>query len=121
MSEEDKGERTLQNLTNDYVAAAARAALGTVPFAGSLLAELAGVVIPNQRVDRLVKFAVALEARLTLLDQQVLRAKLTDENFTDLMEETMHQAARAVTSERRRYLAALLANSVTTRAISYIE
>lgn len=47
----------------DYVALAVRGALGAVPFAGSLLAELAGSVIPNQRIERIAKFAGALDRR----------------------------------------------------------
>ena len=95
--------------------------LGAVPFAGSLLAELAGTLIPNQRLDRIVKFAQELENRIAQLDQQAIRAKLKDENFTDLMEETMRHAARAVSEERRRYLAALLANGIKSDDVSYIE
>ena len=48
----------------DYVTSAAKAILGAVPFAGSLLTELAGTVIPNQRIDRIAKFAAVLEYRL---------------------------------------------------------
>ncbi len=43
---------TLELQKMDYVASAAKAALGVVPFAGSLLVELAGTVIPNQRINR---------------------------------------------------------------------
>lgn len=109
-----------QNAT-DYVVATAKAALGMVPFAGSLLAELAGSIIPKQRMDRLVDFARELEEKIGSLDQDAVRAKLTDENFTDLLEESARQAAQAVTSERRQYLAALLASGVTANHVSYVE
>ena len=88
---------------------------------GSLLAELAGAIIPNQRLHRIGKFAAELEAKIADLDQDVVRAKLKDENFTDLVEETMRHAARAVSRERRRYLAALLANGIKSSQVTYIE
>jgi hypothetical protein len=71
---------------SDYVTSAARAALGVVPFAGSLLAEIAGTVIPGQRVDRIVHFAAELEKRIAGLERDSVRIHLTDENFTDLVE-----------------------------------
>jgi hypothetical protein len=40
---EEKPSSELTNSTADYVTSAAKAALGAVPFAGSLLAEIAGV------------------------------------------------------------------------------
>src|SRR6266571_696399 len=92
--------QSLNNQTMDYVSFAAKAVLGAVPFAGSLLVELACTIIPNQRVDRLAKFAMELERRLNSFDQEQVRTKLTDENFTDLAEEAMRQAARSVTDER---------------------
>lgn len=109
-----------QNAT-DYVVATAKAVLGMVPFAGSLLAELAGTIIPKQRLDRLTDFAQKLEDRFDGFDKEQIRAKLTDENFTDLVEETARHAARAVTEERRAYLASLLATGVSADCISFIE
>lgn len=107
--------------TADYVASAARAVLGAVPFAGSLLAELAGSVIPNQRIDRLCRFAHELEQRLQGLDRQAVRAQLSNENFTDLTEEALRQAARSTTDDRRRYIANLLATGLSTSTVSFIE
>lgn len=121
MSESDQKALSLQQQPVDYVASAVKAVLGVVPFAGSLLAEIASVIIPNQRIDRLAKFAAELEARIVQLDQDAVRAKLTDENFTDLMEETIRHAARAVSAERRRYLAALLGNGIRSSDVTYVE
>lgn len=109
-----------QNAT-DYVVSATKTALGMIPFAGSLLAELAGSIIPKQRMDRLVDYARKLEVRLGNLDQDAVRAKLTDENFMDLLEESARQAAQAVTNERREYLASLLASGVSDDHVSFVE
>lgn len=120
MSEDNSGN-TLTPNASDYVASAAKAALGAVPFMGSLLAEIAGTVIPNQRIDRIVRFATELEHRLIGVEHSVIRLQLTDENFTDLMEEGLRQAARATSDDRRRHIANVIANGLISKEISYIE
>jgi hypothetical protein len=111
----------LQQNSTDYVVATAKAMLGLVPFAGSLLAELAGTIIPKQRLDRLTDFAGKLESKIEQLDKDAVRSKLSDENFTDLFEETARHAARAVTEERREYLSSLLANVIADERVSFVE
>lgn len=111
----------LKPLAVDYVTSAAKSILGVVPFAGSLLTELAGTLIPNQRIDRLTKFAEALEAKLLKIEEEYVRGQLGDEYFTDLLEEGLRQAARSVSDERREYIASVIANSLTSEDIEYIE
>lgn len=117
----DLQKSSLQPNTSDYVTTAAKAALGAVPFAGSLLAELAGTIIPNQRVDRIVKFAHVLERKLSALEEEFVRSQFRNENFTDLLEEALRQSARSLTDERRDYIAAVIANSLTSEEIEYNE
>jgi hypothetical protein len=105
----------------DYVASAAKSALGIVPFAGNLLAEIAGNVIPNQRIDRIVKFAEALQERLSALEESVVKANLSNENFTDLVEESLRQASRSLSDERRSYISSMVVNSISSEDIEYFE
>jgi len=105
----------------DYVSVGVKAALSTVPFAGSLLAEIAGSVIPRQRIDRIADFAAKLEKRIKHLEEESIRVSLNDEEFTDLIEEAIRQAVRSTTSNRREYLASLVANSLSTDAIEHAE
>jgi hypothetical protein len=107
--------------TPDYVVTAAKAALGAVPFAGSLLSEIAGAIIPNQRIERIVSFARELESRLSEVDQRLIRSQLTNENFTDLIEEALRQVARSVSHERRAHIAALIANGLKPDDVSFVE
>ncbi|MDP9606936.1 UNVERIFIED_ORG: hypothetical protein J2W38_006756 [Variovorax paradoxus] len=109
-----------QNAT-DHLVATAKAGLSAVPLVGSLLSELAASLIPHQRTDRIVDFARKLESRLGDLDQDQLRNKLMDENFTDLVEESALQAVRGVTDERRGYVASLLAAGISDERISFVE
>jgi hypothetical protein len=48
---EPEKPRDLAPSSVDYVVSVAKASLGVVPFVGSLLAEIAGTLIPNQRID----------------------------------------------------------------------
>lgn len=107
--------------TSDYVAIAAKSVLGGVPFAGSLLSELAGVVIPNQRIERIVKFAEILNSKLSGLEHDVILQKLTNNFFTDMMEEGVRQAARSLSDERRIYLASVIANGLSSEDVDFVE
>ena len=120
-------EKTKNNIVelemnkSDYVAFAAKSVLGAVPFVGSFLAEIAGNVIPNQRVERIVAFANNLQMKLKNVEEILEKLNVKDENFTDLIEEGLRQAARSTTDERREYISALIANSLTSEDISFVE
>ena len=86
--------------TADYIASAAKGFLGAAPFVGSLLAELVGNVIPNQRIDRIGLLAEKLEVKLGKLEQEFVKSQLTNMDFNDLFEEALRQASRATTEER---------------------
>jgi hypothetical protein len=105
----------------DYVASATKAVLGAAPFVGSLLGELVGVVIPNQRTDRLVKFAIELGERLVTLEDRAQDQLRTNEHFGELLEEGLRQAARSLSDERRQYIASMIANSLSSEAIAHEE
>lgn len=105
----------------DYVTSAAKAALGVVPFAGSLLAEVAGSIIPNQRVDRIADYAFKLQERIGQLEEARVRSELDSEEFTDLLEESLRQASRATSEARREYLASLVANSLSSDSVEHVE
>lgn len=118
--EKDK-DQSLELQTADYIASALKAALGAVPYAGSLLIELVGTVIPNQRIDRLVKFAKSFNNRLSKLEQEFVQSQLKEQSFSDLLEEGLRQAARSLSNERREYIASLITNSLASKDITYQE
>src|SRR5690625_6804854 len=91
-------KQELKNSSIDHVTSVVKGAIGVVPFAGPLLAEIAGTLIPNQRIDRLVKFSEEHSHRLKDVEENKVRTYLTDENFTDAIEESLRLAARS-TSE----------------------
>ncbi|MEO7339816.1 MAG: hypothetical protein ABI073_02975 [Luteolibacter sp.] len=53
--------------------------------------------------------------------QDAIRGQLTDENFTDVIEEGIRQAARATTQERREYIARVIASGVSDDNLDFIE
>ncbi len=113
---------TLDNRAVDYVLNAAKAAVGPIPIVGPLVSELVGVVIPNQRLDRIAKFLVELDRRIRSLEAPAtILEQLSDETFTDLLEEGLRQSARSLSDERRQYIASLICNSLSSRNIAYIE
>jgi outer membrane murein-binding lipoprotein Lpp len=118
---ENPHQQELAPQAADYVAIAVRSILGATPFAGSLLVEIAGVVIPNQRMDRIAKFAAQLEARLDRLEQDLVVSQLHDEHFTDLMEEALRQASRSLSDDRRAQIAHLLVSSLGSDDITYLD
>lgn len=56
---------------SDLLASAGKSVLGAVPHAGAFLAELVEAVIPNQRIDRVSKYVIELEARLSKVEEKV--------------------------------------------------
>jgi len=121
MTTDDQFPAPIKSNAVDYVTAGAKAMLGAIPFAGSLLAEIAGSIIPKQRVDRIADFTAKLEQRIQNLEKDSVAEALNDEEFTDLAEEALRQASRSTTPERREYLAALLSSSLSPDAITYAE
>lgn len=101
------------------------AALSTVnpiiPIVGPLLQEIVGYSIPNQRIDRIIKYSIRLEKKIKEIDESVLKLAFTDENFSDLMEESLIQVARSISEERREYIASLICNSLKPEKIGFIE
>jgi hypothetical protein len=97
----------------DLTVSGIKGVLGTIPIVGPLLAEVVGVFIPNQRVDRIAKFAHELGERLKELDQHVLGARLASPGYVDLLEDGFWQAARAVTEERIKHIASVVSNGLS--------
>lgn len=117
----DKQAGDLKSNATDYAVSGVKAALGAIPFAGSLLSEIAGNVIPQQRIDRIADFAARLEIRISHLEESAVRSEINDEEFTDLVEESLRQAARSTSVQRREYLASLVANSLSKEAVEHSE
>src|SRR2546423_3740006 len=106
---------------SDIATAFFKGLVNSAPFVGPFLAEAMGIAIPNQKLDRLITFARVLDDKIKYLKEDTVKLKMETEEFMDLLEDSLIQASRAMTDERRGYIAALLKNSITNEALSHIE
>lgn len=111
----------LDNTTTDIITILAKGGLGAIPFVGSLIAEIVGNVIPNQRIDRIARFIELLEQRLGKLEEESLQSRLTTPEAVDLLEDAFIQAARATSSERLEHIANVVANGLGKEELNQAE
>ncbi len=105
--------KQLDNNKADWAAITARATAGAIPIAGSFLAEIAGTLIPNQRIDRIAKYASELNDKLERLPEETIKRLRDNEQFIDLVEESFIRASRAASDERRKYILNIVQNGIS--------
>lgn len=111
----------LDTKTEDVLAAltAAWAGVGLAaagePLLAPLVAKVVGWLIPGQRRERLINFVKLLDQQVAALGSKIedVEERFQSEEFVDLFEEAATQAARALSDDRREYLANLLALTLT--------
>ncbi len=74
--------KILDNNLSDKLAALNRAIIGIIPYAGPVLSEIICAVIPNQRLDRAVKFLKAIDSKVNELSKIIIE----DQNKIRLIE-----------------------------------
>lgn len=116
-----EGSGDLKTKREDVAAAIVRGILGAAPVFGPMLSEAITATIPNQKIDRIIAFVKELDDRLSYVEGDAVKLRIKDEEFTDLLDDALLQASRAMSPERRGYLAALLVNSITNEQLSHIE
>lgn len=95
--------------------------LGAIPFVGPLAAEIVGAIIPNQRIDRIESLLKLLESKIPEEDRQKVEQRIISQESVDLIEDGFVQASRALSEERKEYIASLLKNSLTDDDLKHIE
>jgi hemoglobin-like flavoprotein len=105
-----------KNNPADYATMVSRAITSAIPWVGGAIGELLAAVIPGQRVDRVVDFLKRLEKRMEELERTFNK---DNKRTVDLFESTVIASARAVTPDRNRYLANLMAESVDVTPEQY--
>lgn len=113
-------EAILKNKAADNVAAATRPFIGLLPIIGPFLSELVTNVIPNQRIDRVTHYLKTLSEKLSKLHEVTVRQQLTNPGFSGLIEESLQEAIRSVSEERRVQIASLVANGLDASRINLI-
>jgi hypothetical protein len=111
----------LGNTSTDIVTSLAKGITGAVPIVGSLISEIVGNIIPNQRVDRIVRFVQLLDERLGRVERAVLEVRLLQPEVIDLLEDAFTQAARATSQERLEHIASVVANGVSAEELNQAQ
>lgn len=106
---------------NDIAAMIGKGVVGALPFVGPLAAEVIGSLIPNQRIDRIESLLKILEAKIEEKDRSKVAQKIYAPESIDLLEDGFIQASRALSEERKEYIASLLKNSLTNEQLKHIE
>ncbi len=110
----------LENKKQDYLAISLQSLAGMIPVAGSIVAEIIGELIPNQRTDRIVAFLIKLDEKVAHIEKEALEHKLQQTENIDLFEDACFQASRALTDEKLEYIANAFANSLTQDEVAYL-
>lgn len=111
----------LGNTSIDIVTSLTKGTVGAVPFVGSLIAEVVGNVIPNQRVDRIARFVQLLEERLAQIEREVLKSRIMAPPAVDVLEDAFIQAARATSEERLEHIANIVADGIAAEELNQAE
>ena len=115
-----ENEIEINSNASDRVATLVRGIIGVAPYVGPMLAEAITSVIPNQKLDRIITFIKVLNDQVKYIEEDVLKVKIQTEEFTDLLEDGLNQASRALTDDRKQYIAALLKNSLSKDELSHL-
>lgn len=113
-------EIEINSNASDRVATLVRGIIGVAPYVGPMLTEAIISVIPDQKLDRVITFIKVLNDQVKYIEDDVLKVKIQTEEFTDLLEDGLNQASRALSDERKQYIAALLKNSLSKDDLSYL-
>ncbi|MBE2166002.1 hypothetical protein IIQ43_15895 [Acinetobacter oleivorans] len=105
----------------DHRVATYKAIIGLVPGFGSILSEVVGAIIPDQRMDRLVQYIKLLDEKVQKIDSNLLENAKQNELIVDLIEEGFVQASRSLSNERREYIANVVANGISDEEKNYVD
>ena len=106
----------------DIAVALTKGVVGAAPWVGPLVAELIDTIIPKQRIDRLESFVKKLDEKVRGIEQQQqLKRKFTTPESIELFEDACFQAVRALSEERKEYIASLMKNSLTDDQLQHIH
>jgi len=116
-----ENEKNLNATFLDHRVGAYKAIVGLVPGFGSILSEIVGAIIPDQRMDRLVQYIKILDEKVQQIDSELLEIVRANEAVIDLMEEGFVQASRSLTNERRVYISNLVCNGISDESKNYSD
>lgn len=112
---------TAKDNLKKYSVAALKGIVGLYAPYGSLIVELFNVTIPEQRLERVEKLVKLLASKEFNMTSEELEEKFNSPEFVDIFEDVIHQAVRALSDERLKYLASVLEQSLTDEQIKHLK
>ncbi|WP_029582375.1 hypothetical protein [Bradyrhizobium sp. URHD0069] len=110
--EETRGIPSLGAGGGDRTAAVIRSVISNIPIVGQALAEVITEIVPNQRIERVEKYLLYLSEEIDSLRIANVDAAMKKPENVDLIEDGAYQAVRALSDERKRYLARAVAQGI---------
>ena len=107
----------LQSNRVDGLVSLAKGVVGAAPYAGAILAEVVGQIIPNQRIDRIAAFVRLLDERVQHIEKDRLEDRFRQPEVVDVLEDAFTQAARATTHDRLEHIANVVANGISAEEL----
>ena len=105
----------------DIAVSVSKGVAGLIPFFGGAIGEIIGNIIPNQRVDRIIRFLESLDSKVSEVEKEQYKSKITSPGFVDMMEDAFQQAARALTGERIEYISEMINQGLKDDQLEIIE
>ncbi|MBA7576118.1 hypothetical protein ES708_17955 [subsurface metagenome] len=105
----------------DIATTLAKSAVGALPYVGSLATEVISALIPNQRIDRIIDYIVKLDEKVRGIEEEQLKRRFTTPESIDLFEDSLYQVSKALSEERKSYIASLFKNSLTDDQLEHIH
>ena len=113
MSDNKQNELDIQS--TDIVASIVEAVVSYAPIIGPGIAKFIGYAMPRQRIDRIADSLRRVDEKVE--NHEKFIEKMETPEGKDLLEDTIVQSARALTEERRQYIANLFRNSLTREEV----
>lgn len=113
-------EISLETNKEDMMSLFIKSIFGIVPF-GSPIGEAITAVIPHQKLERVIDFVQILNCKIKNAERKIEENELKTAEFTDLLEDALGQASRALSKERLEYIASLLKYSLTDEELEHLE
>lgn len=113
----------LGNNTTDYLTSVAKGIVGVCPLIGPIASEAIGVLIPEQRLDRVAAFLKELDTQVHTLNNrfEVFEQNVQRSEGLEILEDGLVQSAHSASSERKQRLARLVSKSLTKDELDYEE
>jgi len=80
-----------------------------------------GAIIPNQRIDRIESFLKILESKIPAENRDEIEGKIKKSEYIDLFEDGFLQVSRALSEERKEYIASLMKNSLSDQELMHSD